>query len=338
MGIFTKTKRIPEISFDLERDFEREIFDNYKLLFGENTILIDAKKKIGGEAFGRAIPDGFLFDFSDKEEPKFYLIEVELAAHDFFNHIFPQITKFFGFFRNHEQRSKLVEKLHDIINTSNEMKNDFKSLIGGNEIFKSVNDLIENSQNILIVIDGEKPEFSEIGETYSDTWGKMVQCVIMKKYSEGNGGETVFQLEPDLEILNAVGDEKVSNKETTGYDEEHHTKGINQEIVDIYTELKGKVLEINPKLVFNPTKFYISIKGRRNCAFISFSKKKMKLTPMRPEEEIRKCVSEKYRVRSLPPSVQKFWNGECARIFIEDSSGMAELIEVLKPLISEDNR
>ena len=79
MGIFTQKKRIPEIVFNLEKDFEREVFDNYKLLFGSKTILIDAKKKISGRELGATIPDGFLFDLSDKEEPKFYLIEVELT-------------------------------------------------------------------------------------------------------------------------------------------------------------------------------------------------------------------------------------------------------------------
>jgi hypothetical protein len=49
MGIFTQKKQLPEIVFNLEKDFEREIFDNYKLLFGSKTILIDAKKKDFGE-------------------------------------------------------------------------------------------------------------------------------------------------------------------------------------------------------------------------------------------------------------------------------------------------
>ena len=75
--------------FNLEKDFERDIFDNYKLLFGSNTILIDAKKKIAGRELGATIPDGFLFDLSDKKESKFYLVEVELTKHSFHNHIFP---------------------------------------------------------------------------------------------------------------------------------------------------------------------------------------------------------------------------------------------------------
>jgi len=332
MGIFNNKQRIPEIIFDLEKDFEKEIFDNYKLLFGQKTILIEAKKKIKGKELGATIPDGFLFDLSDQTEPKFYLIEVELAKHSFYNHIFPQITKFFAFFKNQEQRHELTTKLYEIINSDRNIKSAFKNLIGNREIFKFVSDVIENNQNILLVIDGEKPEFSEIGEVYTDTWGKMVKCIIMRKYS--GGGETIFQLEPELEVLDIVGDEKVI-KDTKGYNEEHHTEGINPKVLEIYTELKSRVLNINPDLIFNPTKYYISIKGRKNYAFIIIRKKKMRLVAMRPEDEIRKCIS-KYEVKSFPPSVKKFWNGECADIVIEDASGVDEIINVLKPLILEN--
>jgi len=333
MGIFTNKKRIKEVSFELEKDFEREVFDNYKLLFGKKTILIETKKKISGKSLGATIPDGFLFDLSDEKDPKFYLIEVELVKHSFFNHIFPQITKFFAFFRNQEQRLELCNKLFELIESDSVIKNEFKSLIGNSEIFKFVNDLLDNSQNILIVIDGIKPEFSEIDEVYSDTWGKMVKCIVVRKYTDGR--DTIYQVEPEIEVLDIVGDEKVVN-ETNRYDEQHHTEGVNEEILKIYTELKDKVLDINPNLIFNSTKSYISIRGRVNHTFIQFTKKRMRLVVMRPEDEIRECISS-YEIKTFPPSVKRFWNGDCAAIIIEDDKGIDEIIDLIKPLIVENS-
>ena len=216
MAIFTKSQRVPEIFFKKERDFEREIFENYKLLFGQKTILIDAKMKIESKSLGGSIPDGFLFDFSDRNQPKFYLIEIELAAHDFFGHIFPQITKFFAFFTNLDKRQKLTRKIYELVDSDKELRSEFKKYIGRQEIFKSVNDAIESSQNILIVIDSEKPEISEIEETYTDTWGKMVRCIVMKKFASASN--EIFSVEPDFEILDMVGDEKAI-KESEAYDE-----------------------------------------------------------------------------------------------------------------------
>ena len=115
----------------------------------------------------------------------------------------------------------------------------------------------------------------------------------------------------------------------------HHTNGLDQSILDLYSELKNRVLKINPTLVFNPTKAYISIKIRRNLAFIRFRKSGISLIPMRQEEIIRQSIT-KYSVKSLPPSVQKFWNGECAEIIIDSPSGMDEVVSLLLPLIEDD--
>jgi len=52
---------------------------------------------------------------SDPNAPQFYLVEVELAKHNFFSHIFPQITKFFAFYKNHKQQKPLIESLLGLI-------------------------------------------------------------------------------------------------------------------------------------------------------------------------------------------------------------------------------
>ena len=332
MAIFTKSQRLPEVIFKKERDFEREIFDNYKLLFGQKTILIESKMKIESKSLGGSIPDGFLFDFSDQNEPKFYLIEIELATHNFYGHIFPQITKFFAFFTNLDKRQKLSRKIFELVDSDKNLRSEFKKLVGKREVFKIISDAIESNQNILIVIDSEKPELSEIEETYTDTWGKMVSCIVLKKFKSDDN--EIYSVEPEFEILDLVGDKK-SIEESDAYDEEHHTNGVDQSIIDLYSELKGKVLEINPNLVFNPTKSYISIKRRKNIAYIHFRKSGISLIPLQQEEIIRQRIKI-YSVRSLPDSVQKFWNGECAEIMIDSPSGMDEIVSLLIPLISED--
>jgi hypothetical protein len=62
--------------------------------------------------------------------------------------------------------------------------------------YKSLKDIVENSQNILIVIDGLKPEFDEVMETYTDTWDKMVRIMVVKRYH--NDGTIILSVSPDL--------------------------------------------------------------------------------------------------------------------------------------------
>ncbi len=98
MILYHKNLSFTEQTFGLEADLELELVEHSKLIFGEASVYVDVKRKIEAKALGGTIPDGFLFDLTDPDNAEFYLVEAELFVHDFFRHIFPQITKFFAFF------------------------------------------------------------------------------------------------------------------------------------------------------------------------------------------------------------------------------------------------
>lgn len=79
--------------WDLEEEFEKEVITHSQELFGEESIYIDIKKRIGkGDVL--SIPDGYLIDFSFKNDPRLYILENELSIHDPFVHIGQQLLKF----------------------------------------------------------------------------------------------------------------------------------------------------------------------------------------------------------------------------------------------------
>ena len=121
-ALFMNGKKCDEAEFSSEAVFEDAVCQNFKTLFGENTIYFDLKSKVDTKTLGSTIPDGFLFDFKDVENPEFYLVEVELQKHDFYRHIFPQITKFFAFFKNSKSRNNLIERLFTFIKSNPEIK------------------------------------------------------------------------------------------------------------------------------------------------------------------------------------------------------------------------
>ncbi|MCK4406197.1 MAG: hypothetical protein KAV44_00835 [Bacteroidales bacterium] len=329
--IYQNGIRYFEKHYKLEADFERLVVENSKTFFGENTIFIDAKKKIDNHSFGGVIPDGFLFDFSDKKNTEFYLVEVELVKHSFFNHIFPQITKFFAFFKNPSSQGKLIEKLYSIFDNDEEIKKELKSNIGNKEIFKFIKDTIENSQNILLIIDGEKKELPEITETYADTWGKMVKVAILKEYQCNANVNPIFTLSPDfenIENIDIVFDTQDDQKSKSAYTENFHLEDVNENVLTIYTKLKEQLLQKIPTLQFNSQRYYISLRKKRNFAFIKIRKKKIGIIAMLREEKIREKIT-KHEVTSLTASVQKFYNGPCARIEIESDKNLDEIINLL---------
>ena len=334
MKLFANNKAFNQLQFDLESDFEREVVLNSKQFFGVNSIYIDAKRKIETKSLGNSIPDGFLFDLSDKDSPEFYIVEVELTKHDFFNHIFPQVTKFFGFYKNPKSQNDLVEKIFSFINNDIEIKKEFRKYLGEKEIYKFIKDTIERSQNILLVIDGDKKELPEIMETYSDTWGKMVKLILIKKFT--NNSDTIYTMHPDFESIEFADIENeisVSTDEIE-YDEDFHLEGTTELIRQIYSAIKTDLLKADSSLVFNPKKSYISIRKDRNVAFFIFARKKIRLVVMQSDEETKKDIAH-HTVQILVPSVQKFWNGPSCAIIIEATEHLYEITTLLRKLIAK---
>ena len=337
MVLFNENKKYYEFAYPKEEDIEKDVIQNSQLFFGEKSLFIDAKRKIDSKFIGATIPDGFLFDFSEPDNPEFYIVEVELSSHDFFKHIFPQITKFFAFFKNQQSQSELIDKLFSTINSDNILKREFKKNIGEKEIYKSIKDIVENSQNILLVIDDEKDELPEIIDTYTDTWGKMVKLIILKKFYSGK--EFLFSLNPDfrdIQFADADSIKRTDIESESNYTEFDHLDSVNDNIKNIYTSLKSKVLSLNSELIFNPQRYYISIRTDRNIAFIKARKKKVRIIVMLPEDEVKK-ITKSYPVVSLSAPVQKFYNGPSCAIDIEDDKHLDEILTVLKEKLNKDD-
>ncbi len=334
MKLFFNKKTYGQFQFEKEADFEREVVFNSKQFFGANSIYIDAKRKIETKNLGGSIPDGFLFDFSDKSSPEFYIVEVELASHDFYRHIFPQITKFFGFYKNPKSQNDLIEKIFSFINNDNDLKNEFKKYLGEKELYKFIKDTIESSQNILLIIDGDKKELPEIMETYSDTWGKMVKLVLIKKFIQNN--DIIYSMHPDFENIEfaEIEDEILVETDEVGYKEEYHFEGVSENVKRIYNELKFELLAANPNLIFNPQKHYISIRKEKNIAFFITGRKKIRLVVMHSEMETRDKITN-HTIKTLTPGVQKFWNGPSCAIIIESTDNLDEIKQLLNSLVNK---
>ena len=225
-AVFSNNRRFSETAFENEERFELVVKQSSKLLFGPRSIYLDLKNKVESQQLGGVIPDGFLFDLNDKDDPQFYLVEAELARHDFMKHIFPQITKFFAFYRNSTSRSKLIERLFEFVRGNQSAKKDLEQFLTSTELYKSIKDVVENSQNILLIADDQITEVREIQDTYTETWGKYVKSAVLKEYSDTD--KRILILTPSFEELKEV--EAISPPQETGqegesYNESYHFGG-----------------------------------------------------------------------------------------------------------------
>ena len=143
--------------YEKEEELEEMVFEHYKDIFGENTVLL-LKQKIQTSAGIGTIPDAFILSIHEK---KWYIIEVELSGHPLYQHIVTQMTKFYNAIRNVTSRKELIKAFY------NEVKNDpwkyalFQSN-NINEIYKFISEVIDLMPDIVIVIDNESDELKDI--------------------------------------------------------------------------------------------------------------------------------------------------------------------------------
>ncbi len=323
-----------------EDAFEQLIAQNAQTIFGDKAIYIDTKKKVNTSSFGGTIPDGFLIDLSDPEDPQFYLVEVELQRHDFFGHIFPQITKFFAFYRDSKHRQKLIDTMFTLFREDTNLENKIRESIGSREIYKYLKDTMDSSQNILIIIDGPKPEFKEIIDTYTDTWAKIVKVEIVNHFRRDNNDILVvappFQNVAFEDAVSPLPDEEIL--ESLQYTEEFHLEGCSSNAKDVYDKLKNTFLSIKNTLRFNPTKNYIGIVDKKQIAYIRPKRQKVRLIVLMSDSEVRAILhSEQRKVVSHSESAQRYWGGKnpnCA-VDIHDTHHWDEIQRLLTQLVEK---
>jgi hypothetical protein len=105
--IWTASGAYSLVEYDNEADLEDAISKVQNDLFGPKRIYLPVKKKIGVKGGLRNIPDGYLIDLSGRQ-PRLYVVETELAAHDPLRHIAVQILEFSLSFKSEGRKVKAI--------------------------------------------------------------------------------------------------------------------------------------------------------------------------------------------------------------------------------------
>lgn len=194
----------------LEKDFEACVVNLSSQLFGENSLYIDIKKKMkNGDIV--TIPDGYLIDSTDPNNPSLYIIENEIIAHDPFKHIGIQLLKFATCFDEAKVnvRKFLMDKIEKEASLLKRM-----SEFAENSRFRNIDNFLDHAVykpfKALVIIDEARPELHNILEKINAD----ISVLELKTYINENE-EFIYQFD-------------------TLYDE--------AEELDVSTQAKGKTL------------------------------------------------------------------------------------------------
>lgn len=314
-----------EIKFNSEKELEQFVAINHKVLFGEKALFFKSKAEHRDEHF----PDTFLIDFTQLLKPRLYLIE-SIPHEQNFGQCFVRMTHLFALLRNKNHHGDLCGVLQSIIESNKDIHEELLNWIP-KEIALSdfLVNLIAKNPLLVLLSDGEIKGLPLLVETYVETWGQMLKTSVIRKFAFEDT-ESIEITPAFVEILK----QGRSKPESVTYTEEDHLEELPLRIRLIYGILKKEMLSIDSSLEFNPKKHYISVRKSKNLAFFHLRRKNIDLVIMNPEEDTRKLV-QSYRIKTLPASVQKFWNGACCTIVIENGDNLGEVIDLLKGVVEK---
>ena len=186
MLIASQTRFI-QAPFDSEEELERVLVDNYEHIFGPSAIYLPKALITTPGGYG-TIPDGFAFDLSKKQ---WFIVEAELAKHDLWNHIAPQVAKQITAASKPESKRYLVERVVSLFREDQAVQDKFEEegieLI---DVRKVLDQILTTPPFLGMPIDSISPYLSE--------WAKSIRLEtklwLIKKYVElGNSANIIYE-------------------------------------------------------------------------------------------------------------------------------------------------
>ena len=192
-----------------EADLEAAIIEVRRELFGANRIYLDVKKKIGVRGTAENIPDGYVIDLTGAQ-PRLYVVENELAAHDPLRHVAVQILQFSLSFEAEPRKVKGI--LYDALQTQPDAKQRCEEYAAARDL-RNLDNLLDHLVHevpftALVIIDEIPPTLESLLQRKL-RFG--VEVLELARF-ENAKGERVYGFDPFLEEYDDTRDSKLETE------------------------------------------------------------------------------------------------------------------------------
>lgn len=173
--------------FRNEEELESLVSKFYETIFPGDVIYIPQKFIQTSGGYG-TVPEAIVIDFSSK---CWYIVEVELARHSFWDHIVSQVSKQIVAVENRNTRQMIRNTAVSLLKEKKDLK---KRLIEKGvpelEFYKIVENILETDPRIVIPIDEEPRDFKD----WAATLGYEVMPLLVEKYVNREKGKVAYMI------------------------------------------------------------------------------------------------------------------------------------------------
>jgi len=203
--------------YSKESDFERDVIEHSKEIFGPKSLYIDIKKKIKNDNI-ITIPDGYLLDFSFEMDPRLYIVENELVSHDPYKHIGQQLLKFAIAYKASGLRIKkfLVNEIYEDSKMKKAVESGFSKAGYGNIDAFLENLIFEKEVSAIIIIDEITPDLENVVNQLA------MKIDLLEFQTFVSGGERITKFIPFQEEIRKI---------TEGVDKETKVQALDTIVV-----------------------------------------------------------------------------------------------------------
>ena len=206
--IFDKSGKVySKIEFVNEDEIESVVFNNFKLLFGDYSVLLD-KSHISTNSGKSTVPDGIIINF---QENIWYILEVERGIHGTWEHIAPQISKQITAMESLETKTKIAENCVKAINKNITFKDLLNEIdIEEINIHGIINKILKQPPKVALPIDFIPNDLKDWAQTlkvevivwlvekYIDTKGNVLFSIPEKEIDFENDEDNNSKIKGDL--------------------------------------------------------------------------------------------------------------------------------------------
>lgn len=301
------------------------VFANRNVLFGEQTI------GLGVRGNDKPFPfKAYLFDFRQPEKPRLYLLAIETS-------LTPMMLSLIGlnrFLAEKATKENLLVNLASLVSKDKRFTKAIAQYVSKERpVELLLQTAVQKGLRGLCVFNSDEKQDEVTVSSYLNAHAGYIDLLFLRLYKLEK--QTILSMIPSFDEL--ITETPEPKKDRIVHTEEYHLENASELSRTIYTKLKTETLKLDKSLVMNPRgKHYISLRreGSKNLAFFHFRKSGIYLVVMLKEQEVRKLV-KKSEVKSLPESVQSFWNGASTGLVISSIDHLKEVVGVIKRLIKK---